>query len=163
MCRRQLLLLAIAFLTAACQDPDTGERTLPAASPDPGLVTVESDAPFDETFDRLQGAIEENENLRILATVDHGANAAAVDQELPPTRLILFGNPALGTPLMQSARTTAIDLPQKLLVWADQDGRVFVTYNDPLYLRERHGIEGRDEILTTMSDALSNLANPRVP
>jgi uncharacterized protein (DUF302 family) len=97
------------------------------------------------------------QKLRILATVDHGANAAGVDQELPPTRLILFGNPELGTPLMRSARTVAIDLPQKLLVWEDQDGRILVTYNDPLYLQERHRIEGRDEILVTISSALSNL------
>lgn len=157
MRRRHLLLPALAFFAAACNAPSVGEQA-EAARPDAGLVTVESDVAFDETYDRLYGAIEENENLRILATVDHGANAAGVDQELPPTRLILFGNPALGTPLMQSARTTAIDLPQKLLVWEDQDGRVFVTYNDPLYLRDRHGIEGRDEILTTISEALSTLA-----
>lgn len=156
MLRRTLLLSALAVLTGSCQPPNAGQQPEPAAF-DAGLVTVTSTLTFDETYDRLKRAIEENENLRILASVDHHANAAGVDQELPPTRLILFGNPALGTPLMQTARTTAIDLPQKLLVWEDQDGRVMVTYNDPLYLRERHGIDGRDELLETISNALSTL------
>ncbi|MFO7893052.1 MAG: DUF302 domain-containing protein [Longimicrobiales bacterium] len=156
--RRQLLLPALALLVAACQPPDAGEQAA-AAELDPGLVTVESDVAFEETYDRLRTAIEGNENLRILAEVDHGANAAGVDRELPPTRLILFGNPDLGTPLMEGARTTAIDLPQKLLVWADAAGRVFITYNDPAYLQRRHGIEGRDEILATIAGALGSLAD----
>lgn len=129
------------------------------AQSDAGLVTVESAVSFQETYDRLRTAIEDNPNLRILAEVDHAANAAGVDRELPPTRLILFGNPDLGTPLMRSARTVAIDLPQKLLVWADAGGRVFVTYNDPAYLQRRHGIEGRDEILATIAGALGSLAD----
>jgi uncharacterized protein (DUF302 family) len=147
---------ALALLISACQPPDAGEPG-GAPGPDGGLVTAESGVSFEETYGRLRAAIEDNENLRILATVDHGANAAGVDQELPPTRLILFGNPELGTPMMRSARTVAIDLPQKVLVWEDRDGRILVTYNDPLYLKERHGIEGRDEILETISGALSNL------
>lgn len=157
MYRRALLLPALAVLLTACQDADPGQGAQDAAF-DSGLVTVESELNFQETYQRLREAIDENENLRTLATVDHEANAAGVGQELPPTRLILFGNPALGTPLMQRVRTTAIDLPQKLLVWEDGEGRVFVTYNDPFYLRDRHGIEGRDEILTTVSNALGTLA-----
>lgn len=156
MRRRCLLLPALAFLTVACQPSDAGEQAA-AAEPDPGLVTVESEFAFEETYDRLRSAIEGNENLRILAEVDHGANAEGVGRTLPPTRLILFGNPDLGTPLMENARTTAIDLPQKLLVWAGTDGRVFITYNDPAYLQRRHGIEGRDEVLTAIAGALGNL------
>lgn len=157
MHRRTLLLPVLAVFVTACQGTDAG-RPAQASEFDSGLVTVESDLTFEETYDRLRGAIEENENLRILTTVDHEANAAGVDHQLPPTRLILFGNPTLGTPLMQRSRTTAIDLPQKLLVWQDQDGRVFVTYNDPLYLGQRHGLEAGDEILSTMSNALRTLA-----
>jgi len=156
MRRRHHFPLALVLLTAACQPPDAGEP-VGTPGPDGGLVTAESGVSFEETYDRLRAAIEANENLRILATVDHGANAAGVGEELPPTRLILFGNPELGTPLMRNAGTTAIDLPQKLLVWEDQEGRVLVTYNDPLYLQDRHGIQGRDEILMTISGALSNL------
>jgi uncharacterized protein (DUF302 family) len=160
---RQTLLLPVlavlAVLATACQETTELAQPAQTAEFDSGLVTVESNLAFEETFDRLQAALEANENLRILTTVDHQANAAGVGHSLPPTRLILFGNPALGTPLMQGSRTTAIDLPQKMLVWQDQDGRVFLTYNDPLYLRQRHGLEGGDEILTTMSNALRTLAN----
>ena len=123
-----------------------------------GLITVESAASFEETWDRLRAAIEENENLRILATVDHAANAEGVGRALPPTRLLLFGNPNLGTPLMQEARTVAIDLPQKLLVWTDADGRVRVSYNDPAYLAARHGLAGESDVLRTIAGALEGLA-----
>ncbi len=157
MNRQTLLLPVLAVLASACQGTEVAQP-VQTAEFDPGLVTVESNLTFQETHERLQGAIEANENLRILTTVDHQANAANVDQPLLPTRLILFGNPALGTPLMQGSRTTAIDLPQKVLVWQDQDGRVFLTYNDPLYLRQRHGLEGVDEILSTISNALRTLA-----
>jgi len=152
------VLSVLSVLATACQVTEVDQPAQSAAL-DAGLVTVESTLTFEETFDRLQAALEANENLRILTTVDHQANAAGVDQPLPPTRLILFGNPALGTPLMQGSRTTAIDLPQKMLVWQNQDGRVFLTYNDPLYLRQRHGLEGVDEILSTIANALSTLAN----
>jgi uncharacterized protein (DUF302 family) len=77
--------------------------------------------------------------------------------ELPPTTLLIFGNPRLGTPLMQASRSVAIDLPQKMLVWEDE-GEVMVSYNDPQYLAARHGIEGKEEILETISNALENLA-----
>jgi uncharacterized protein (DUF302 family) len=140
------LLTAFAFPAAGAAQ----------AGPDHGLVIVESAASFEATYDRLRSAIEANPNLRILAEVDHGANAAGVDRALPPTRLILFGNPKLGTPLMQGARTVAIDLPQKVLVWEDGDG-VHVAYNHPDYLAARHGIDGRDRILETIAGALSGL------
>ena len=123
-----------------------------------GLITLPSSYGVDETLGRLRNAIEQNDALSIIATVDHSANAASVGMQLPPTRLILFGNPNLGTPLMQSSRTVGIDLPQRFLVWEDEDGQVYMTWNDPAYLAWRHDIEGRDEILQQISDALRNLA-----
>lgn len=122
-----------------------------------GLVTTESDEPFDATVERITTAIEENDALTLVATVDHAANAASVGLDLPPTTLLLFGNPNLGTPLMQASRSVAIDLPQKMLVW-EEEGTVFVTYNDPQYLAARHGIEDREEILDTIAGALETLA-----
>jgi uncharacterized protein (DUF302 family) len=122
-----------------------------------GLVTVESDDPFSDTLDRVESAIEGNDALSLIATVDHAANAESVGMELPPTTLLIFGNPRLGTPLMQASRSVAIDLPQKMLVWEDE-GEVMVSYNDPQYLAARHGIEGKEEILETISNALENLA-----
>jgi len=122
-----------------------------------GLVTVESDDPFSDTLERIESAIEGNDALSLIATVDHAANAESVGMELPPTTVLIFGNPRLGTPLMQASRSVAIDLPQKMLVWEDE-GEVMVSYNDPQYLAARHGIEGKEEILETISNALENLA-----
>ena len=123
-----------------------------------GLVTVERSTPFAETVDCIASAIGDQEPLTLLATVDHAENAASVGEDLPPTTLLIFGNPALGTQLMQRERSVGVDLPQKLLVWETEDGGVNVTYNDPEYLAARHGIEGEDETLETIADALANLA-----
>ena len=123
-----------------------------------GLVTVQSTASVDETLANLEAALEEN-GLITVAVVDHSANAENAGLELPPTRLVIFGNPNVGTPLMQAARTVAIDLPQKMLIYEDEAGDVFVAYNDPQYLAERHGLSGVDEPLAMVTNALSNLAN----
>lgn len=123
-----------------------------------GLVTLESDASVEESVARVTEVIEEKETLGLMAEVDHEANAATVDRDLSSTTVLVFGNPDLGTPLMQAGRSLAIDLPQKLLVMEADDGTVTVTYNDPAYLADRHDIEGEDERLETVSDALSSLA-----
>ena len=124
-----------------------------------GIITKESTNSFEDTYNALVNAIEGNENLRLVATLDHQANAASVGQELNPTRLIVFGNPNLGTPLMQASQTTGIDLPQKFLVWEDGEGNVKVSYNDPAFLVKRHGIEGNEDVLTNITGALDNLSN----
>lgn len=123
-----------------------------------GLVTLESDAAVGESVERVKAVIDEKEALGLMAEFDHEANAESVDQDLLPTTVLVFGNPDLGTPLMQSNRTLAIDLPQKLLVTEREDGTVTVAYNDPKYLAKRHGIEDEDERIETISDALSSLA-----
>jgi len=81
-----------------------------------------------------------------------------VGLDLAPTRLVVFGNPNLGTPLMQSAQTLGIDLPQKMLVYENADGEVNVAYNDPAFLAARHGVEGNADVLTTITNALNNLS-----
>lgn len=123
-----------------------------------GLVTIESDASVADSVARVKEVIEEKEALGLMAEIDHAANAETVDRDLPPTTVLVFGNPDLGTPLMQAGRSLAIDLPQKLLVMEEDDGTVTVTYNDPAYLANRHDIEGEDDRLETVSDALSSLA-----
>ena len=123
-----------------------------------GLVSVESDFSVDETFSRLESAIESNPNLTLLAQLDHQANAVSVGLELRPTRLLVFGNPNLGTPLMQNRQSIGIDLPQKVLIWEDADGTVRLAYNDPFFLAERHGVDGPEDVLTTISNALAMLA-----
>ncbi|QSW99742.1 DUF302 domain-containing protein [Haloterrigena alkaliphila] len=133
-------------------------RLLADGGSDDGLVTVESDADVETSVERVRDAIEGNDDLGLLAEFDHEANADSVDRDLEPTTVLVFGNPELGTPLMQAGRTLAIDLPQKLLVTERADGTVTVTYNDPTYLADRHGVEDQDDRLDTVSDALSSLA-----
>jgi uncharacterized protein (DUF302 family) len=122
-----------------------------------GLVSVDSPYSVQETVNRLQTTMEER-GLTVMTTINHAANAHNVGMELRPTQLIIFGNPKLGTQLMQSQQSVGIDLPQKFLVWEDAEGQVHMTYNDPRYLAQRHGIAARDDVLTTISNALSGLA-----
>lgn len=122
-----------------------------------GLVTVEGEDTVEATVERIQSAAEEGP-VSVLTTIDHAENAASVDRDLPPTTLLLVGNPDVGTPLMAESRSIAIDLPQKVLVWEDEDGRIRVTYNDPHYLAARHGIEGQEERIENVATALEELA-----
>ncbi|MFC6757038.1 MULTISPECIES: DUF302 domain-containing protein [Haloarcula] len=125
-------------------------------SGDDGLVTVTAEGSVESTVDRITADIEASD-LTLLTTIDHAGNAASVDAELPPTTLLLVGNPAVGVPLMQASRTVAIDLPQKLLVWGD-DGQTMVAYNDPQYLAQRHGIDGQSDRLAQIRSVLDGLA-----
>ena len=126
---------------------------------DNGLVTQTADEdPVDEAVGRLTDTVESDENpLSLLYQLDHRENASSVEMDLPPTVVIMFGNPAAGTPLMQDARTIGVDLPQKMLVWEDED-EVKITYNDPEHIAERHGIDGMDELLGNIRNALDAIA-----
>jgi uncharacterized protein (DUF302 family) len=106
-----------------------------------GLVTLPSIHDFATTLRRLTQALEAK-GLTIFASVDHAAGAANVGMTLRPTTMVMFGNAAGGTPLMQAAQTTGIDLPLKALVWQGEDGGVRLSYNDPSWIAERHGISG---------------------
>lgn len=105
-----------------------------------GLVRSASPHSVEETAERFVSQAKK-QGLKIFEQVDHAAGAASVGKELRPTRLVIFGNPKGGTPLMQCAQSVGIDLPMKALVWEDADGQVWLAYNDPGYLAERHGIE----------------------
>lgn len=123
---------------------------------DDGLVTVEGGEDVPGTVGCIESAIEEAGLLHV-ATIDHAENAASIGEELRPTTLLIFGNPEVGTPLMQEDQSIGIDLPQKLLVWEGPDGAVNVTYNDPAYLAARHGID-QDERIDMIDEALAGLA-----
>jgi uncharacterized protein (DUF302 family) len=123
-----------------------------------GLVVKTSPHSVEATLDKL-AAILKDKGITVFARVDHAAGAAGVDLDLPPTQLLIFGNPRLGTPLMQSARSVAIDLPMKALAWQDADGQVHLAYNDPAYLAARHGIDDRAAVIEKMSGALANLTD----
>ena len=150
---RIAVVIAVSVVTALL-----GVGPVGAAPPPPqvsGMVITESTMSFQETWDALFTAIDDNPNIGIAAVVDHAANAASVGLDLPPNREIFFGNAMIGTPLMQQAPTAGIDLPLKMLVWEDA-GRVFVGYNAVEYLAARHGLES--PILVGVAAALRGLA-----
>lgn len=150
---------ALATLSSVGADAEVDDRT-PGTERyrnNSGLVTVRSEFSVDETWDRLLAAIGSSP-ANILFALDHQANAARVGLDLGPTRVVVFGNPNLGTPLMQTAPSTGIDLPLKMLVWEDADGDVFLTYNSTDYLGKRHFIKGQRDLLSTIGEALANFA-----
>ena len=103
-----------------------------------GLIHTQSPRSVDETLHRLRSALE-SKGIMVFATIDHSGEAAKVGMEMHPTKLLIFGNPKAGTPIMLAAPATAIDLPLKALVWEDAQGKVWVTQNTVEYLRQRHG------------------------
>jgi uncharacterized protein (DUF302 family) len=103
-----------------------------------GLTTIESKFSPQETMARLEAAVGAK-GMTVFAHIDHAAGAAAVDMKLRPTDLLIFGNAKGGTPAMQLLQTIGIDLPLKVLVWQDEAGITWLSYNDPVWLVERHG------------------------
>jgi uncharacterized protein (DUF302 family)/uncharacterized membrane protein YidH (DUF202 family) len=104
-----------------------------------GIIDKATDHSVDETVEKLK-AILQAKGVALFALVDHSGEAAKVGMKMPPTKLLIFGNPKAGTPLMLAAPSSAIDLPLKILVWEDVQGKVWVSYNSPQYLQERHGL-----------------------
>lgn len=105
---------------------------------DRGIIDKPSSHSVDETVDRLKSILQ-SRGITLFALVDHGGEAEKVGLQMPPTKLLIFGNAKAGTPLMLASPSVAIDLPLKVLVWQDAQGRVWASYNTPAYLRERHG------------------------
>ena len=104
-----------------------------------GIVDVPSNHSVDQTVDRLKDILQ-SKGITLFALIDHSGEAEKVGMKMPPTKLLIFGNPKGGTPLMLAAPSVAIDLPLKILVWQDGQGKVWLSYNTPEYLKERHGL-----------------------
>lgn len=104
-----------------------------------GLIAVKSPYSAKTTMDKFE-VIAKSKGLNVFARIDHAAGAAKVGKALRPTEVLIFGNPQGGTPLMECAQSFAIDLPLKALVWEDASSQVWLGYNDPMYLAERHGV-----------------------
>jgi uncharacterized protein (DUF302 family) len=113
-----------------------------------GIIDTPSNHSVDQTVERLKGILQAK-GVTLFALVDHSGEAEKVGMKMPPTKLLIFGSPKAGTPLMLAAPSIAIDLPLKILIWEDAQGKVWVTYNSPVYLQERHGLA---------SDLLQNIA-----
>ena len=126
-----------------------------AASAAEGMIDVQSAHSVAASADRLESILK-NKGMTVFARVDHAAGAAKAGKSLPPTELLIFGNPKVGTPLMQCSHSIAIDLPQKALIWQDPAGAVWISYNDPQYLKLRHNTQGCDAVLKKVSMALGN-------
>ena len=119
-----------------------------------GLTTIQSSFGPKETVDRLQAEIR-SKGLEIFAEIDHAAGAAEAGLTLRPTELIIFGNARGGTPLMQSNQTVGIDLPLKALVWEDAAGKTLISYNEPSWIAQRHGVSDAQPVVNKMADLLS--------
>ena len=123
-----------------------------------GLITIRSSFGPDETMKRCEAAVKAR-GMTVFARIDHAAGAAAVGMPLRPTDLIVFGNARGGTPLMQAAQTAGIDLPLKALVWQDDAGATWLSYNDPAWIAERHALgAGTDATVQAMRGLLEAIA-----
>ncbi len=123
-----------------------------------GLVNKTSSYNVQKTMDRFEKIVR-NKGFNVIARVNHTAAAEKSGSTLPPTELLIFGNPKLGTQLMQSNQTIGIDLPLKVLIWEDDKGVVTLSYNDPAWLQKRHGITDRNKAFAKMSGALNKFSD----
>jgi len=122
-----------------------------------GIITLASNQNFEQSYSSLENAIPSDENLKIFVKVDYQFKAASIGMELRPTKLIIFGNPNLEAPLMQNSQTIGLDLPLKILVWEDSVGITKISYIDPFYLQQRHGIAGNESQIQQILTILENL------
>ena len=138
------LLLSIASLASAAD----------------GLIAIKSPHSAAVTMNRLED-IAKQRGLTVFARIDHAAGAVKVGKTLRPTEVLIFGNPQGGTPLMECAQSAGIDLPLKALVWEDASSQVWIGYNDPAYLAQRHGV-AQCPVVENLTKALSSLAGAAV-
>jgi uncharacterized protein (DUF302 family) len=124
---------------------------------DSGLISVKSSHDVKTTADRLESTLKQK-GMNVFIRINHAQGAQKVGKVLRPTELIIFGNPKVGTPLMQCRQSVAIDLPQKALIWQDEEGQVWLSYNNPNYLVKRHEISGCDAVVKKIEGALGKFA-----
>ena len=143
----RLIALAAAALLAA-----------PATASEDDMVKKTSPHDVPTTVDRLEAAFE-GTNISVIARVDHAGAAAGAGMELRPTTLLIFGNPAHGTPLMQESQTIGLDLPMRVLVYEGAEGTTHLLYHAPAELAEAHGIDEDHEIIRKMTGGLDKLTD----
>jgi len=162
-----LLLISALSLTTACSKIDASQGNVTADNTSTiadrvvedreGIIKVNSPFSVAETSDRLAKIITDK-GLTLFARIDHSDNAQKAGLELKPTQVIIFGNPKVGTPLMNCSATTAIDLPQKFLIVEREAKQTQIIYNSPQYLQQRHNITGCDEVLNKVSEVLKGIS-----
>ena len=119
-----------------------------------GIINKPSNHSVGQTVERLKDILH-SKGITLFALIDHSGEAEKVGMKMPPTKLLIFGNPKAGTPLMLAAPSSAVDLPLKILIWEGPQGKVWVTYNSPAYLQGRHGLPA--ELLQNL-DVVETLA-----
>jgi uncharacterized protein (DUF302 family) len=122
-----------------------------------GLTSIRSNFGPKETMDLLEAEIRAQQ-MKVFARIDHAAGAAQTGLELRPTELIIFGNARGGTPLMQSVQTVGIDLPLKALIWEDASGTTWLSYNEPSWVAQRHGVANAEPVVSKLSAVLSAMS-----
>ncbi|MGD9828631.1 MAG: DUF302 domain-containing protein [Hyphomicrobiaceae bacterium] len=147
---RALFLLLGLFLAAPA-------LSVTANAADGELVIRESKYSVKETIDRLAKDLA-SKGVKVAARIDHSAGAKSVGMELKPAQVLVFGNPKLGTPLMQAAPMIGLDLPMKMLAWQDANGKVWLAYASADALMKRYGVKGKDQVFKTMAGALDKFA-----
>lgn len=130
------------------------------ASAADGLIEVKSPHSAKDTMNKLEDIVKQR-GLNVFARIDHSAGAARIGKTLRATELLIFGNPQGGTPLMECAQTAGIDLPLKALVWEDASNQVWVGYNDPAFLAQRHGA-ANCPVVENLRKALAGIAEATV-
>jgi uncharacterized protein (DUF302 family)/uncharacterized membrane protein YidH (DUF202 family) len=139
-----VLGLAMAIYLVSVREPrqahleETQDKSMTSTS-EKGIITVPSHHSVDDTVQKLEGILRAKE-VKLFALIDHSGEAEKAGMQMRPTKLLIFGNPKAGTPLMIASPGIAIDLPLKILVWEDAGGKVWLSYNAPEYLQERHGL-----------------------
>jgi uncharacterized protein (DUF302 family)/uncharacterized membrane protein YidH (DUF202 family) len=133
------IALAVYLATQTVIHPQGAGKEQTSMLTGSGIISRPSSHPVPETLDRLE-AVLRNKAISVFARVDHSGEAAKVGLTLPPTQVLIFGNPKAGTPVMLAAPTAAIDLPLKALAWQDADGKVWLSYTDPAFLARRFGL-----------------------
>jgi uncharacterized protein (DUF302 family) len=126
-----------------------------------GLISKPSPYNVTKTIDRLESVLIKK-GITIVTRWSHSERADSVGIKLRPTELILFGNPKLGSHMFTSKQTSGIDLPLKALAWEDKNGKVWISYNDPAYIAQRHGINDQKKIVDKMTAALDKLTNAAI-
>ena len=126
-----------------------------------GLITLKSVYNVKKTADRLESILQ-SKGMTVFIRINHTEGAKKIEIPLRSTELIIFGNPKVGTPLIQCEQRAAIDLPQKALIYEDDAGDVWLSYNDPKYMAERHGIAGCNEVIKKIEKALGSFAGAAV-
>ena len=125
---------------------------------DSGMVVKPSKHSVTATLDKLEDIVK-SKGFTVFARIDHAAGALKVEQTMRPTQVLLFGNPKIGTALMLSRQSAGLDLPIRVAAWEDDAGQVWIAYNAPDWLANRHGIADRDEVIKKMTAALAKLTS----